>query len=176
MRETAEELARLQQLLDDSFERSSPHLLSIMEPHRRLAAEQLVADLPSPAVLNIATVTARGEPRVSAVDGHFIHGRWHFTTAADSPKIHQLAVRPAISASYTPKDGYGVFCHGRAVLLAGDDRQQLREHFIATYGNDPEEWGEIAYVRIEPHWMTAFAMTDEEMANFEASKPARGES
>jgi pyridoxine/pyridoxamine 5'-phosphate oxidase len=173
MRETSEELDELQRLLDDSFARSSSHLLSIMEPQRRLSAERLAAELPSPAVLNIATVTARGEPRVSAVDGHFLHGRWHFTTGADSPKARQLATRPAISASYTPKDGYGVFCHGRAVPLEGADRQLLREHFMATYGSDPEEWGGIIYVRIDPDWMTAFAMTDEEMEQIEADRAAR---
>ncbi len=167
MRETREELEALQRLLDESFARSSSHLLSIMEPQRRLSAEQLSAELPSPAVLNIATVTARGEPRVSAVDGHFLHGRWHFTTAADSPKARHLTARPAISVSFTPRDGYGVFCHGRAALLGGRDKQLLREHVLAAYGSDPEKWGEIIYVRIEPDWMTAFAMTEEEMAQIE---------
>ena len=80
MWETSDELAAVQHLLDVSFERASEHLLSIMSPERRLGAERLVADLPSPAVLNIATVTARGEPRISAVDGHFLHGHWYFTT------------------------------------------------------------------------------------------------
>lgn len=156
MRETDQELAALQNLLDDSFGRASEHLLSIMTPERRLAASALVEQLPSPAVLNIATVTAGGEPRISAVDGHFIHGHWYFTTAADSPKARQLIARPAISASYTPRDGYGVFCHGRAVLLDGEERHMLREHFLATYHADPEDWGSIAYFRIDAPWLVAF--------------------
>ena len=160
MRETADELRALQELLDASFERSSEHLRSIMTPPRRLTAQRLASELPSPAVLNIATVTAAGEPRVSAVDGHFLGGHWYWTTAADSPKARQLAARPAISASYTPRDGYGVFCHGTAVLLAGAQRQMLRDHFRETYGQDPEEWGEIAFVRIDAHWMTAFAFDE----------------
>ncbi len=174
MWETAEELTALQALLDDSFATSSQHLLSIMEPQRRLTASRLVGELPSPAVLNVATVTARGEPRVSAVDGHFLHGRWHFTTLATSAKARQLAARPAVSASYTPRDGFGVFCHGTAVALAGADKQMLRDHFTQTYGSDPEDWGGIAYFRIDPHWLTAFAMTAEEMAQIEADKTARG--
>lgn len=173
MRETDAELDELQHLLDRSFEKASKHLVSIMEPQRRLDARRLVTELPSPAVLNIATVTAKGEPRISAVDGHFIHGRWYWTTDAGSPKVTQLRARPAISASYTPKDGYGVFVHGTAVLLDGEERTMLHDHFVATYGADPDEWGEIAYVRIDPHWMTAFAMTDEEMAQYEAAKKAR---
>ena len=160
MRETAEELDDLQHLLDASFARASEHLVSIMTPERRLAAARLVGELPTPAVLNIATVTARGEPRVSAVDGHFLHGSWYFTTAAGSPKARQLAARPAISAAFTPRDGYGVFCHGRAVRLDGAERQMLREHFIAHYGADPEDWGAIAYFRIDADWLVGFAFDE----------------
>lgn len=173
MDETAEELDALQQLLDDSFARSSPHLLAIMEPQRRLAAERLVAALPCPAVLDIATVTAHGEPRVSAVDGHFLHGRWHFSTAPESPKAVQLAARPAISAAYTPRDGFGVFCHGRSVALTGADKERFLHHLAATYGTEPEDWSDVACVRIEPDWMTAFAMTDDEMAQIEADRERR---
>lgn len=106
---------------------------------RRLSAERLAAEIPSPAVLTIATVTARGEPRVSAVDGHFLHSCWHWTTAAESPKARQL----------------------------------LRDHFVETYGGDPEEWGSIAYFRIDADWLVGFAMTDAEMEQIEADKAAR---
>lgn len=161
MDETADQLDELQRLLDASFARGSEHLLSIMSPQRRMTAERLAAALPVPAVLNIDTVTARREPRVSAVDGHSLGGRWHFTTDAASPKARQLAARPAISASYTPRDGFGAFCHGRAVLLDGAEKQALREHFAAHYDSDPESWGTIAYYRIDADWLVAFAMTDE---------------
>lgn len=173
MWETAEELDELQRLLDDSFAQASEHLTSIMSPARRLAAARLVAELPSPAVLNIATVTAKGEPRISAVDGHFLHGRWYFTTSATSPKARQLLTRPATSASYTPRDGFGMFCHGIAVRLEGAEREMLRGHFIETYDSDPDEWGSIAYCRIDAHWLVAFAMTDEEQADLDKAREAR---
>ena len=178
MRETPEELDELQTLLDASFARASRHLTSIMSDPRRLPAARIAAELPSPAVLNIASVTARGEPRVSAVDGHFLHGHWYFTTLADSPKVRQLRARPAISASYTPRDGYGVFCHGQAVeLVHGDpERQLLLDHFVETYGQSPEEWGEIYYARIDADWLVGFAMTPDEeaeMARQRADREAR---
>ena len=41
-------------------------------------------------------------------------------------------------------------CSPRTVaLLDGDERQQLREHFIAPYGSDPESWG--GRHRLLPH-------------------------
>jgi hypothetical protein len=175
MRETPEQLAELQRLIDASFASASEHLRGIMAPERRLSARQIVADLPSPAVLNLATVTVRGEPRLSAVDGHFISGHWYFTTAGNSPKAVQLAARPAVSASYTPRDGYGIFCHGAAVLLdPGDERQMVIDHFVATYGQSPEEFGEgIAYVRIDAHWMVGFAFDEAELAKLTADRAER---
>ena len=69
-----------------------------------------------------------------------------------SPKARQLRARPATSASYTPRDGYGVFCHGRARLLerGSPDFAVLHDHCVRTYGQSPDEWGaNIAYIRIE---------------------------
>ena len=162
MHETPDELRRVQSLLDASFERGSDHLKSIMTPEWRLSAGQLVAQVPTPAVLNIASVTRKGEPRISAVDGHFLHGRWYFGTAAASPKAVQLRDRPAISASYTPRDGFGIFSHGRAALLDGAEREMLHTHFAEHYGSDPDSWGSgsIAYFRIDADWLVAFAMPE----------------
>lgn len=174
MFETPEELGHLQALLDRSFAAASEHLRSIMTEQRRLSAARLVDELPSPAVLNVATVTARGEPRISAVDGHFLHGHWYFTTAAPSPKARQLRARPAVSAAYTPRDGFGVFCHGTAAELPpGPERQMLIDHFVATYGQSPEVWGDIFYARIDASWLVGFAMSDQELAEALAQRPER---
>lgn len=160
MRETEAELAALQDLIDASFARASEHLRSIMTPERRLTAAQLTADLSGIAVLNVATVTARGEPRISALDGHFLHGRWYATTAGDSPKARQMRRRPAVSAAYTPRDGYGVFCHGTVRFLAPgtDEFDALTDHAVTVYGQTPQEWGpDIAYLAIDASWLVGFA-------------------
>lgn len=49
----------------------------------------------------------------------------------------------------------------------------LRAHFIETYDSDPDEWGSIAYCRIEAHWLVAFAMTDDEQADIDKAREAR---
>jgi Pyridoxamine 5'-phosphate oxidase len=127
-------------------------------------------------VLNIATVTRRGEPRLSAVDGHLLHGRWYFSTSADSPKSRQMVSRPAISASYTPRDGLGVFLHGVASRLPdASERAALHRHLVLTYGMDPAELAEeIAYFRIDADWLVGFAMTPAEQAEIDAlERPVR---
>jgi hypothetical protein len=161
MYESDDDLARLQQLIDASFARSSEHLRSIMTPERRLSARELVAALPAPAVLNVATVTASGEPRISAVDGHFLSGAWYFGTAGGSPKAVQLRARPATSAAYTPRDGFGVFCHGRAVSLAAQELERLRRHWEQVYGAPIESLGDVACFRIEAHWLVGFEFSRE---------------
>lgn len=167
MRETPEELAALQLVIDTSFAAASDHLRGIMAPERRLTAERIVADVPSPAMINVATVTRHGEPRISALDGHLLHGRWYFTTAGDSPKAVHIKARSAVSASYTPRDGYGIFCHGHAGLVDGDEKQMLIDHCTRVYGRSPETFGEgIAYIRIEPRWLVGFAFSEDEMAAF----------
>jgi hypothetical protein len=176
MNESTAELDELQALLDGTFARSSQHLRSIMTPERRLDARRLVDLLTGIAVLNVASVTARGEPRISALDGHFLHGHWHATTAGDSPKARQWLARPAVSAAYTPRDGFGVFCHGRMQFLdpGSSAYEELEVHCVRTYGQSPRAWGsDIVYLRIEPTWFVAFAMTDEEMGQIEADRAER---
>jgi hypothetical protein len=86
-----------------------------------------------------------------------------------------LRARPSISASYTPRDGYGVFCHGRAVeLMPGDpERQMVIDHYVETYGQSPEEWGENYYARIAANWLVGFAMTPDEEAEIARQRAER---
>ena len=71
MYETAEDLQRLDELLDASYARAGSHLRAIWGPETRLAAGELSEALAGIQVLDLATVTPRGEPRVAPVDGGF---------------------------------------------------------------------------------------------------------
>jgi hypothetical protein len=177
MNETEPELAELQTLLDRSIGAAGSHLTSIVEPGRRtLDARRLAADLRGALVLGLATVTASGQPRLSAVDGHFLHARWYFGTSATAVKARHIRDRPAVSAAYTPRDGYGVWAHGTAVRLdpSSPGFARLLAYLTCYYGQEYGELaGEIAVYRLDPHWMVGFAMTDAESAEFEASLAGR---
>lgn len=176
MNETPEELSELQALLDRSAGTRSRHLTDIIEPGRRLSARQLSADLRGVLVLNVATVTASGEPRLSAVDGHFIHGHWYFSTSRAAVKARHLAVRPAVSVGYTPRDGYGVWAHGMATALEGTEYERMDAYLSALYGQPLSGMAEeIVIYRVDPHWMIGYAMPPEEQAAFEATLPGRDE-
>ena len=160
MRETADELVELQRLLDESVASRNEHLVAIMTPERHLAAEQMVRVLDGMQVLVVATVTADGRPLTSCVDGHLIHGRWHFTTDATATKARHLAARPAVSATHARGDTFGVFTHGTAQRLTPEhlDFAEVDDHLTTHYGSSPSTWApDIAYLRIQPRWMLAYA-------------------
>lgn len=161
MYETAAELERLQALLDESIAGATAHLRSIVTPgERTLSAREVCLVLTGMRTLSLATVTAAGEPRISGVDGHLLHGRWVFTTSGASAKARHLQVRPAVSAAHVLGDDLGVFTHGRAERLTPSDPDfaAIEEHLVGHYDSSPSSWGDdIAYLRIQPRWMVAYA-------------------
>src|SRR3954469_5726422 len=135
MYETPDDIERLQALLDASHGRATEHLRSIIDDDRTLTAEQLVALLTGMKVLAVATVTASGEPRISALDGHFLHGTWTFSTSGTSAKARHLEARPAVSVAHIDGEDLAVFSHGRAELLdRGPQLEEVDAHWTAHYG------------------------------------------
>jgi len=161
--ETESELRDLQNLMDASLSRSTAHLRSIVTGERSLGADQLVRVLSGMCVLALSTVTAAGEPRVSAVDGHFLHGRWVFGTARGAAKARHLRARPAASVAHLRGEDLGVFVHGTVEeLVAADgtthpDWPPIREHLYGSYGDSSFDWNEVVYYRLQPTWMTVYA-------------------
>ena len=106
---------------------------------------------------------ARGEPRVSGADGHFLHGRWIFGTDRSAAKARHFAARPAVSAAYLRGEELGVFTHGRVEELnppgapADPHWPAILEHLTEHYGTSPYSWGDVVYYRIRPDWMVVFA-------------------
>ena len=160
MKETAAEVSALQELLERAYERSTEHLRNIITDPRRLEADDLVRVLTGMCTLNLATVTARCEPRISAVDGHFLHARWVFTTSGSAAKARHLKARPAASLSYVDGERIGVFSHGDVEFLTPEhpDFAEIEAHLTNHYGSSPSSWGDdIVYCRLQPSWMVGYA-------------------
>jgi len=170
MFETDAELDALQALLDTSLPRSTEHLRSIIKAgERTLTARQLSAACAGMCTMAVSTVTASGEPRISAVDGHLLHGHWYFSTSRTAAKARHLAARPAVSLAYIRGEEVGVFAHGTAQPLnpaAGPDDPDwpaLLQYMTDYYGSSPLSWGDVIYYRLVPHWMVAFASHPDEL-------------
>ncbi len=160
MYETDAEVAALQELLDASHGQATDHLRSIIHGERVLTADDLVRLLTGMKVLSLATVTAQGEPRISAVDGHFLHATWSFSTAGGAAKARHLEARPVCSVAHVDGEELAVFSHGRVTPLRrdDDDHDEVLDHWTRHYGSSPYEWGgDIRFYRYAPHWMVGYA-------------------
>jgi len=158
--ETPADLQALQALLDASYVRAGAHLRAIWGPETRLNAAQVSAELAGVQVLDLATVTRRGEPRVAPVDGLFFRGRLWFGSAANSVRFANLRANPAVSGAITRgSETFLVVVHGRAVEL--DPRGAEAEGFAAypreIYDFDWDAAHPSApYARIDAATMLAF--------------------
>jgi uncharacterized pyridoxamine 5'-phosphate oxidase family protein len=131
--EKEDDLVRLQELLDASYARAGSHLRSIWGEETRLDARALSAELAGVQVLDLATVTRTGEPRVAPVDGLFFRGRFWFGSAESSQRFRNIRANPAVSGAITRGlETFLVLVHGRAV---------------ETDPRGPEAGGFAAYVR-----------------------------
>jgi uncharacterized pyridoxamine 5'-phosphate oxidase family protein len=163
VRETPSDLTWLQRVLDDSYARAGGHLRRIITEERRLDAVRLAERLRGVQVLHLATVTAKGEPRVGPVDGLFFRGRFWFGSAPDSVRFRHLRARPQVSATVTKGEELQVTVHGRAVEvdMTSPETAPFRDVLIETYGAGWETWaGDAPYARIDPEAMFTFSTED----------------
>jgi uncharacterized pyridoxamine 5'-phosphate oxidase family protein len=152
MHETAHDLERLQALLDASHAAAGSHMRSVFDEEHRVDASRLVEMLPGVQVLNLATVTSHGEPRVAPVDGLFYRGRWHFGSSPDSVRFRHIRTNPAVSGSHVRGEEFAVVVHGRAVEIdpSAPDHAGFKAYLLETYGDDWYQWAAVApYAVIE---------------------------
>ncbi len=166
MRETAEDLERLQELLDRSYAGAGTHLLRIHTPERRLDAAGVAARLTGMRLLVLGTAGNEGRPVTGPVDGIFLRGAFHFGSAPESLRARHIAARPQVSATHLPGEELAISAHGRAVPVdvnaeeGAELRQTLLEIYVPRYG---ESWADMlesgaVYWRLDAERMFAFHM------------------
>ncbi len=160
MHETEDELRELQGLLDESYARAGAHLHRIFSEEKRIPAAELVDELQGVQVLNLATVTPKGAPRVAPVDGLFFKGSFWFGSSPDSTRFRNIRARPDVSGSVTRGEEFAVIVHGAAHEVQDKDApdvQPFREYTGEVYGDEWDPWsGGATYARIEATHMFTF--------------------
>lgn len=160
MYETETELAQLQALIDRSFAQAGPHLLSIMRSERRLTARQVSRYLQDTRHVAFATVNAKGEPRVSPLDGVFLHGRFYACTGGSAVRVRHLRRQPAVSLTHFSGDEVAIVIHGTAELIERGDpaAPALEAEFTRIYGASPYAWApNVLFIGVVPQTMLAYA-------------------
>jgi general stress protein 26 len=164
MFETDRELDALQSMLDAHLASANPHMLSIVTPDRRLTARQVATYLQGTKHVAFATVTSRGEPRVSPLDALFIHGRFTMSTGIEATKLKHLRRNPGCSLVHVDGDRIAVVANGTVEWITRDhpDHDEVHAAWTKNYGSDPYTWGEIAFFRLQPASMWAYAFKAKE--------------
>jgi Pyridoxamine 5'-phosphate oxidase len=165
MFETAAELVEMQALFDAHLAGANPHMTGIVSSDRRLTAGQVAGYLVGTKHVAFATVTSRGEPRVSPLDMLFIHGRFTVSTGGDATRLKHLRANPACSAVHVDGDRIAVVVNGTVEWITRDhpDHDEIHRVWSDTYKSDPYSWGDgVVLFRIEPRSMWAYAAHPEE--------------
>lgn len=160
MFESTAETLTLGGLLTASRSRATAHLREIITDERALDAIDVVNLMVGMKVLALATVTASGHPRISAVDGHFLHGSWTWSTSGGAAKARDLARAPEVSVAHIHGEEYALFAHGTAERLSPSDGiwDDVLGHWTTHYGGSPLAWGpDIRLYRLVPTWMVGYA-------------------
>ena len=162
MFETPEEIARMQRVLDESYERAGSHLASIHSAETRLSATEIAETLEGMQVFVIATSGRDGRPRTGPVDTFLYRGQLRFGTAEHSLRARHLARSPAVSATHVRGEALVVTVHGEArrLDLAGADAD-FGDFLERHYGSDvfEEHLAGAPYYGIDPDRIFAADMS-----------------
>jgi Pyridoxamine 5'-phosphate oxidase len=160
MYETDDDLRALQELLDASYARAGEHLRSIWGEDSRLDARRLCEELVGVQVLDLGTVTARGEPRVAPVDGLFFRGHLWFGSADNSARFRNIRANPAVSGAITRGlETFLVIVHGHAIETdpRGAEAGGFGDYAREVYDFDWDAMHPTApYARIDAQTLLAF--------------------
>ena len=151
MGETSEDLQQLQELLDTSMANAGAFLRASFEaPAHSLSAAQLVAYFTGLRTVALATVTARGEPRVAPIGALLAHGHFVIPTVAAAARTRHVLARPGVSLTLYDGIDLAIIAHGTAAVVTADDPDFAEFEALqrAAEGASVRDWGEGVYLRV----------------------------
>jgi len=160
MNETPGDLTRLQALLKRSIEGAGEHLRRTFEmPEHSLGAGQLVRYIGQEKQFALATVTARGEPRVAPVQVVLQQGHFFVPTAADAVRTRHVALRPSVSMTHWVSNEVALIAHGRATVISRGDAgfDELSEAYVRDWWQELRRRRNGAFLRVEPDALYTWA-------------------
>jgi N-acetylglutamate synthase-like GNAT family acetyltransferase/uncharacterized pyridoxamine 5'-phosphate oxidase family protein len=152
MRETQQDIERLQALLDSSIERAGAFLRrSFQMPHHSLTAQELVECWRDVQTVALATVTTSGEPRIAPIGSLLYRGNIYIPTVATAARTRHVMKQPAISLTLFRENELAILVHGYATVISRDheDFETLENLLYASTHTKAGEWGEGVYLHIQ---------------------------
>src|SRR5947208_6985840 len=152
MRETQEDIERLQTLLDNSIKRAGAFLRrSFQMPEPSLTGQQLIDCWLAVQTVALATITTRGEPRIAPISSLLYRGDIYIPTVATAARTRHVMKRPAVSLTLFRENELAIIVHGYAAIISADhaDFATLENLLYASTHTKAGEWGEGVYLHIQ---------------------------
>jgi hypothetical protein len=155
----------LQDVIDRSIERAGPYLReSFQMPDHSLSAAQLTRHLTGKDwTIVLATVTSKGEPRVTPIGAIFHEGRFNVPILKTAARVKHVRRNPAVSATLFDGIDFACIVHGTArVLGIGDEgfdplvewQRGLNDGRCVLDWGPPEQ---AAFLTVDPDLLFTFA-------------------
>jgi GNAT superfamily N-acetyltransferase len=161
MRETQEDIERLQTLLDTSIKRAGAFLRrSFQMPEHSLTAQQLIDCWLNVQTVALATITTRGEPRIAPISSLLYRGEIYIPTVATAARTRHVMKRPAVSLTLFRENELAIIVHGYAAIISPDhaDFETLENLLYAYTYTKAGEWGEGVYLHIQAEAIYSYNM------------------
>src|SRR5437764_7480390 len=152
MRETQEDIERLQTLLDNSIKRAGAFLRrSFQMPEHSLTPQQLIDCWLDVQTVALATITTRGEPRIAPISSLLYRGDIYIPTVATAARTRHVMKRPAVSLTLFRENELAIIVRGYATVISPDSEDfEVLENLLYTATHTKAgEWGEGVYLHIQ---------------------------
>src|SRR5581483_170456 len=169
MQESAEDLARLQALIDRGIAQAGPFLRSSFEmPEHSLSARQVVSVFEGNTVVALSTATAGGEPRVAPIGCLLIGGVFYIPTTRTAARYRMVRRQPKVALTAFEGIDLAVIVQGTARPVHQDDADYARIEALHLEfgGTSPSGWGEPdngCYLAIVPDSIITYARYPEQI-------------
>lgn len=165
MHESAEEIQKLQALLDRSNQQAGTFLRESFEiPDHSLNARQLIQSWQGVQTVAFATMTKNGEPRVAPTGVLLWHGRFYIPTIEAAARTRHILRQPAISFTYYQGNDLAVIVHGEAIVIRPDSAQfaAIEAFQRETTRHSVQDWGEGVFLQIIPRTIYTYVRYPEQ--------------
>lgn len=160
MHETEEDLERLRTLMERSIEQAGTFVReSLQMPEHSLSARQLVHLWQEPQTVAFATVTKKGEPRVSPIGALLIHSYFYIPTLESATRTRHVVNRPGVSFTLYQGNELAVIAHGNATIIWPDQAAfaEVESCMRECSGQGVSDWGEGVFLRMDPAILYTYA-------------------
>lgn len=154
------EFDALQRVLDESASAADGFLRETFDlAGHGLSAGQLAHHFDRIRGVALATVTAKGEPRVAPVGAILQRAAFHVRTSLQARRVTHIRQRPAVSFTHFVLNDVAVIVHGSATVLASTDSEAaiLDARYDDVWWNGLKATGAAVWLRIEPHRIYTWA-------------------